>query len=93
MNLVNNHHPVGGRQLFCNATRVLGQGKIGGCLEEIVYPDPLKRVSDQRSLTRLPGTEQEVGLLFNQTPEIKRPVDVSGILGLSVLRHLSCHIS
>ena len=77
LDLVDDDDAVGGREFLGDAPRLLAQGEIGRMVEEVIEPHAWERVADQETLSRLPGSEQEVRLLPNQPREIEGALDES----------------
>jgi hypothetical protein len=42
---------------------MLTQGQIGSTIEKIIEPYPWEGMSDEKTLSSLPGTEEKVGFL------------------------------
>jgi hypothetical protein len=67
LDLVDDHDLAIADDLLLDAAGFTAEGQIGRGIQEIVDPHAGKRMGDERRLPRLPWTEEEVRLLFDDS--------------------------
>ena len=81
LNLVDHDHAIVRPQLFHDPSRILAQVQICCRVEQIVDTDVRKGLTDEKGLARLPGSQQEIGLLLDQCRKIENPLHGGRVVG------------
>ena len=76
LNLVDDDDSVFGAKLLSHAARILAQRQVNGVVQEIVDPRVLESMLNQKRLARLPGSQEKMRFLLEQSLQIHEPVDL-----------------